>query len=75
MLIWGVMVEMWRCGGAVGVAQRGGKMGGGQSSHPHVCSAPRFTSERKAALAGSSRVRRGPSSTVKPFCQKVMVCS
>mmetsp|Transcript_1809 Transcript_1809/g.3723 ORF Transcript_1809/g.3723 Transcript_1809/m.3723 type:complete len:268 (+) Transcript_1809:1015-1818(+) len=36
---------------------------------------PRLTSLRKAAFSGSCMFRRGPSSTVKPFCQNVMVCS
>mmetsp|Transcript_40365 Transcript_40365/g.111109 ORF Transcript_40365/g.111109 Transcript_40365/m.111109 type:complete len:207 (-) Transcript_40365:129-749(-) len=36
---------------------------------------PRLTAARKAWLSGSSFPRSGPSSTVKPFCQKVMVCS
>mmetsp|Transcript_37811 Transcript_37811/g.93994 ORF Transcript_37811/g.93994 Transcript_37811/m.93994 type:complete len:215 (-) Transcript_37811:82-726(-) len=36
---------------------------------------PRFTAAKKASLSGSSRVRSGPSSTVNPFCQNVMVCS
>jgi hypothetical protein len=30
---------------------------------------------RKGELAGSSSLRRGPSSTVKPFRQNVMVCT
>mmetsp|Transcript_10431 Transcript_10431/g.26843 ORF Transcript_10431/g.26843 Transcript_10431/m.26843 type:complete len:241 (-) Transcript_10431:122-844(-) len=36
---------------------------------------PRLTAERKAAFSGSSALRSGPSSTVKPSFQKVMVCS
>mmetsp|Transcript_3690 Transcript_3690/g.8335 ORF Transcript_3690/g.8335 Transcript_3690/m.8335 type:complete len:243 (+) Transcript_3690:169-897(+) len=36
---------------------------------------PWLTAARKAALSGSCALRSGPSSTLKPLDQKVMVCS